>query len=112
MSAANRSQTGAIDQAGSRPFGRPEVGHHDQAGVALAQILERRDRRLDASVVCHAALLLAVALERHVEVDAHEHALFAGIEVGDGLLRELPATYATAGCATETFSASSASRHE
>ena len=64
------------------PVGAPEVRTEHDARAALDQVLERRQRRADARVVGD---LLGALLERHVVVDAHEHALALDRELFDGL---------------------------
>jgi len=56
--------------------------------ASLEQRAERRQRGADTRVVRH-----LVAVERHVEVDPHEHALAARIEVLDRALAERHAAF-------------------
>jgi hypothetical protein len=55
-------------------------------GAVLLQVADRRQRGADAAVVGDAA----VAVERHVEVDAHQRALAGNVDVADGLLHGGP----------------------
>ena len=57
-----------------------EVGDEDQRGAALAQQLDRRQRRADPRVVGDPA-----AVERHVEVDPDQHPLAGDVGVADAL---------------------------
>ena len=55
-------------------------GEHHRCPV-IERVANRRERRADTRVVGHLAIL-----ERHVEVDAHEHAPTLQIEISDGKL--------------------------
>ena len=59
------------------PFGRPRCDAQDHRRARVEQVLDRRQRRADARVVGDRAVL-----DRHVEVDAHEHALARDVELG------------------------------
>ena len=90
-----------------------QVRDEHEPRPSLAQVLDRRQRGPDATVVRHPAAV-ALTLERDVEVHPHERPPPAGIDVPDGLLREgaRHAAQASAGWEAQTFSASSVSRHE
>ena len=60
------------------PSGRPEVAHQHQARALAEHVLDGGQRGAQALVVLHLAVL-----DRHVEVDAHEHALALEVEVLD-----------------------------
>ena len=68
---------------GAIALGATEMAHENDLGVVLLQILDGGDGGAHAGVVGHDAVL-----QRHVEVDAHEHALAVHIDVADGLLGE------------------------
>ena len=87
VSSASRRVTGAIENRGSRPSGRPRCDTSTSRASCSRRSLERRQRGADARVVGDRARL-AVALERHVEVDPHERAAPVEPDVADRLLRE------------------------
>jgi hypothetical protein len=60
-------------------LGAAEVAHEDHLGVVVDQVADGRQRGADARVVGDGAVG-----ERHVEVDAHEHALPVDVDVPDG----------------------------
>src|SRR6267378_4992030 len=70
-------------ELGVGPFGTPEVRDQPERRAALDKSAEGGKRRADARVVGDLA-----ALERHVEVDAHQYALSADVGVPDGPLVE------------------------
>ena len=60
-----------------------EMRAQDDPRPVVDQVADRRQRRANARVVGDRAVG-----DRHVEVDAHEHALAFDVDVLDGLLRE------------------------
>ena len=56
-----------------------EMAHEDDARAVVDELLDGGQRRADARVVGDGAVL-----HRHVEVDAHEHALAARVQLVDG----------------------------
>ena len=56
------------------------MAHEDDARAVADKLLDGRQRRLDARVVGHDAVG-----HGNVEIDAHEHALAARIEIVDCL---------------------------
>jgi hypothetical protein len=67
--------------------GASQVGHQDHLGALLAQVIDGRQRLLDALVALHLAVL-----EGDVEVDAHDDALAGRVQVFDEQL--LPGIHA------------------
>jgi hypothetical protein len=63
------------------------VGHQHETRVALAQVVERRERGVDARVVRHLDLFV-LPCERDVEIDSHQHLPTRHVGVPDGLLAE------------------------
>src|SRR5262249_62390446 len=64
-------------------LGPAEVAHHNRAGTGVKNVLDRRQRGLDAAVVGDVTLLI----QRHVEIDAHQDALaFQVSEMAERLL--------------------------
>ena len=55
---------------GSRPFGRPKCDEQDDLAALVGDFRDGRRDALDARGVGDLAVL-----HRHVEIDAHEHAL-------------------------------------
>ena len=55
------------------------MAHEDDARALRDELLDGGQRRADARVVGDGAVL-----HRHVEVDAHEHALAARVQLVDG----------------------------
>ena len=84
ISSPSRSDTGASEVSGSRPFGRPRC----------EQSTSRAPRSSSSSIVGSAARMRASSVtrpsvERHVEVHAHEHRpARVDVEVADGPLAE------------------------
>ncbi len=64
------------------PVGAPQVAHQDDGGALPQRVLDRRQRGGDPLVVRDRAGGLVL---RHVEVDAHQHALAGEVEIADGL---------------------------
>lgn len=58
-----------------------EMAHEDDARAVVDEFLDGGQRRADARVVGDGAVL-----HRHVEVDAHEHALAARVQLVDVLI--------------------------
>ena len=77
-----RSAIGSSENSGSGPpFGPAEMGEQDDLGALVGQLGDGRRDALDAGRVGD----LAVG-DRHVEVDAHQHALAADVaDVVEGL---------------------------
>jgi len=65
------------------PLGAAQMRDEDRRRAALAQQLDRRQRRADARVVGDPP-----AVERHVEVDPHEHPLAGHVGIADAGLGE------------------------
>src|SRR5262249_53162144 len=75
--ATGRLRTAAIagvsslsDFAGSGPFWAPEMGEQDHLAALVGNLADGRSYALDAGRVRDLAVF-----DRHVEIDAHEHAL-------------------------------------
>ena len=56
--------------------------HEDNRGASLEQILNRRQSRADARVVCY----LLIFTQRHVKIDAHECALTRNVDIAQRFL--------------------------
>ena len=69
----HRLQRQARDAAA---LGTAEMGQQDHFRTGLAQEFDRRQRRLQAGIVGDDAIL-----HRHIEIDAHQHALAGDVSV-------------------------------
>ena len=105
-SSPSRFETGASDVSGSCPFGRPRCEHSTIFAPRARSSSIAGQRRADARVVGHLA-----ALERHVEVGAHEHRVARlHLQVAEGLLAE--AAHRQAPAADKSFCVRSTTRFE
>src|SRR5712692_7608274 len=66
-------------------FWPAEMRHQNRFGIALTQIIDCRQTFADARVVRDVDLAVAF-FDRHVEIDPHQHAFAAYIEIAKGKL--------------------------
>jgi hypothetical protein len=75
-------------ESGVRSLGAPQMRHEHQPAVAVAQEFDGRQGRADTGIVPDHPRPARSILERHVEVDPHQHASAVDRQVADGLLGE------------------------
>ena len=63
-------------------LGPAEVRHENQPPAAIDHALDRRQRLRDPPIIGDFA-----AIERHIKIAAHQHALALYIHIGNGFLR-------------------------
>ena len=56
------------------------MGHEDDASTCIGEMLDGWDRALNAAVIGD----VAVIVERHIEVDAHEDTFPGRVDIADG----------------------------
>src|ERR1019366_919136 len=62
-------------------LGAPEVGYQHEPRTLCAQLLDRGERRRHPRVVGDLTATIGVRVQGHVEVDSHQHALAAHVQI-------------------------------
>ena len=65
------------------PFGRPKMRHQNCFRALFSQIIDRRQTFANARVIGDDHFAIAL-FQRHIEIDPHEHAFIAHVEIANG----------------------------